>query len=225
MTPLEIQIGTRLELELLNENQERVGQIYVSQLHEVQENGAMVISAPIHEARLVFIPSSRIIRLAFIHIEHGLLGFNATVTANDFRNKIAVLIVQPETELYKMQRRKYYRLDFIKDIAVHVSGRKTNNKSRPNIRAFTKNISGCGLCIVTDTDIPKNSELEIELNLSENAIIKAKCEVVRNTWFEVMKSKSYELGLQFTQISKSDQNILIKFIYEQQRIRLRKETQ
>lgn len=223
MTPREIQIGTRLELELLDEYQERVGQLYISQLLEVQESGTIVISAPIYEARLIFIPAYKTIRLAFIHNELGLLGFLATVLENDLKDKIAVLVVRPETELFKMQRRKYYRLDFLKDITVRISGRKATDINKPNIRAFTKNISGSGMCIVTDTDIPRKSELEVELNLSEDVTIKAKCEVVRNSWFEVMKSKSYELGLQFTLISKSDQNNLIKFIYEQQRIRLSKE--
>lgn len=223
MTPQEIQIGTRLELELLNEYHERVGQLYISQFLEAQESGSIIISAPIHGARLISIPTHKTVRLAFIHSELGLLGFLATVLEKDIKDKIAVLIVQPETGLFKMQRRKYYRLDFIQDITVRVGGGKTSEVNTPNIKAFTKNISGSGMCIITETDIPRNSELEVELSLSEDVTIKAKCQVIRNTWFEVMKTKSYELGLQFTQISKSDHNILIRFIYEQQRIRLNRE--
>lgn len=222
MTPQEIQIGTRLELELLNEYQEKVGQLYISQLLEVLQNGSIVISAPIHEAKLVFIPARKVIRLAFIHSESGLLGFMGTVLRSNQKGKIAVLIVQPENEIFKLQRRKYYRLDYLQDIIVRISGQNKDTKE-PKIRAFTKNISGAGMCIVTDTEIRKNSELDVELNLQDNVTIKARCEVVRSTWFEVMNSRSFELGLQFTKISSSDQNALIKFIYEMQRIRLKKE--
>ena len=223
MTPHEILIGTRLELEMLNEYEDRVGQLYVSQLLEVQESGNIVIAAPIHEGRLVFIPQQSAIRLAFIHVEEGLLGFIGTVKAFDLNDKIAVLIIEPKPELFKMQRRMYYRLDYLKDIKVRLKGEKPANK-KSNIRAFTKNISGSGLCIVTDTDIPRKTELEVELTLTEDITVKAKCVVVRCTWFEVMKSRNYELGLSFTEISKKDQDILVKFIYEQQRVRLKKQT-
>ena len=47
MTPQEIMIGTRLELEMLNSSGERIGNVYVSQLLDHQEDGTMVISAPI----------------------------------------------------------------------------------------------------------------------------------------------------------------------------------
>jgi len=223
MTPQEIRIGTRLELELLN-NVEEAAQIYVSQLLEIQGSGTIVVSSPIYEARLIFIPPLERIRLAFVHNEYGLLAFNATVTATQFKGKIAVLIVQPEPELFKLQRRKYYRLDYLMDIKVKINEKKSNNKNEAPIRAFTKNISGCGLCIVTEIDIPKNTELEVELKLPEDITIIDKCIVVRKTWFEVMKSKCYELGLCISDISKKDQDILIKYIYEQQRVRLKKET-
>jgi len=224
MTPQEIRIGTRLELELLKNVEEEAGQIYISQLLEIQESGIIVVSSPIHESRLIFIPKQERIRLAFVHNEYGLLGFTATVISTEFKDKIAVLVVQPVTELFKLQRRKYFRLDYLIDIKIQLNGKKPNNKSEAPIRAFTKNISGSGLCIVTDTDIPKNTELQVELKLAEDITITAKCVVVRNSWFEVMKSKSYELGVHFTDISKKDQDILIKYIYEQQRVRLKKET-
>lgn len=223
MTIQEIQIGTRLELELLNKNDEKIGQIYVSQLLEIQEDGIIVISAPIYEARLIFIPLQSHLRLAFVHNKYGLLGFTSLVIGSDFKDNIAVLIVQSEDELFKMQRRTHYRLDYLKDILIRLVGNESNTGKKTDIKAFTKNISGSGLCVVTEANIQKNTEIEVELNLSEDINIIAKCIVIRNTWFEVMKTIRYELGLQFTDITKKDQDCLIKYIYEQQRVRLKKE--
>lgn len=224
MTSREIQIGTRLELELLNRNNEKVGDTYVSQLLERQENNCLIISAPIFEARLIFISLQTQLRLTFIHHKYGLLGFTALVIGREFRGNIAVLIVQPVNEPVKIQRRTHFRLDCMADVLVRPN--ETNSKAdhKPAIKAFTKNISGSGLCIVTSVNIPKNSEVDIELSLADNILIIAKCIVIRNTQFEVKKSKSYEIALHFTDISQKDQDNLIRYIFEQQRMQLKKET-
>lgn len=225
MTPQEIKLGTRLELELLNKYKEWADRNYVSQLLEIQRNGAMVISAPIYEARLIFIPLQSQIRLAFIHNEHGLLGFNALVTGCEYKGNIAVLVIQTNSEVYRMQRRDHYRLDYITDIVIRLAEKDTGKDKERKIKAITKNISGSGLCVVTGDNIPRNTELKAELRLSDGININAKCIVMRNSALEIMKTKKYELGLKFTSISKKNQDSLIRFIYEQQRLRLKKESQ
>lgn len=225
MTPQDIQIGTRLELEFLNRNGEKTGNTYVSQLLEQLVDNCMVISAPIFEARLTFIPLQAQLRLTLMHHKYGLLGFTVLVTGKEFRGNIAVLIVQPESELVKIQRRTHYRLDCLADVLVWLGEKDPNADSNAAFKAFTKNISGSGVCIVTEADIPKGSKVEIELSLVGSVRVIAKCIVIRNTRFEVKKSKSYEIGLHFTDISQKDQDSLIKYIFEQQRVYLKKETQ
>ncbi len=222
MTPQEIKIGTRLELELLNKIGEKVGYTYVSQLLEQQESNCMVISAPIFEAKLIFIPRQAQLRLTLMHHKYGLFSFTALVTGSEYRGNIAVLLVQSENNLVKMQRRTYFRLDIMADILITPSGNNTNTETKKVIKAFTKNISGSGVCVITETDIPKKSEVDIELILAGNIMIKAKCIVMRNNRFEVKMTKNYELGMHFIDISKKDQNSLIKYIFEQQRVQLKK---
>lgn len=224
MIPKEIQIGTRLELELLSRKGEKIGNTFISQLLEHQEGNCMVISVPIFEARLIFISVQAQLRLTFIHNKYGLLGFTALVTAREFRGKIAVLIIQPDSEIIKIQRRTHYRLDCMADVLVRRSEKNSKAGKETAIKAFTKNISGSGLCIITTTDIPKKSEVDIELSLADNIHINAKCLVIRNIEFEVKKSKSHEIALHFTDISQKDQDSLIKYIFEQQRMQLKKET-
>lgn len=218
----DIQIGTRLELELLNKNSEKIGNTYISQLLEHPGNSIMVISSPIFEARLIYIPLQAQLRLTFLHHKYGLIGFTAFVMRREFRGNIAVLVIQSESELVKMQRRTHYRLDYMADILIRPAGKDSNNDNQAAIKAFTKNISGSGVCVIAGVDIPKNLEVDIELSLTGNIII-AKCIVVRNTRFEVKKTKNYELGLHFTDISQKDQDSLIKYIFEQQRLQLKKE--
>ena len=223
MTPFEVQPGTRLELELLNKDGERIGSTYVSQLLETQEDDCLVISSPIFEARLIFIPLQAQIRLNFMHFKYGLLGFSAVVIKREYRDNIAILIIQPQGELIRIQRRNHFRMDHMANALVWVNGKDDKEDRKSAVKAVTKNISGSGMCIVTEIDIPKSTEISIEFDLSECIKVSAKCVVIRNHTFEVKNSKSYELGLHFTRLSQKDQDNIIRYIFEQQRVKLKNE--
>lgn len=226
MTPQDISIGTRLELEMLNNNGERIGNLFISQLLEHQDDGMMVISAPISGSRVIFVPDGITLRLAFIHQIQGLLGFTAEVVSREYRGKVAVLIIRPDMEISKIQRRMHYRLEIVLDATIRSAEEndvpKGTEKPEPAL-AYTKNISGSGACIVTETDFPKNTSILVELKLTDGTLINAKGVIVRKEMIDVRKGRSYELGVIFIEISNKDQNALIKFIFEQQRLLLKKD--
>ena len=216
MTPQEIGLGTRLELELLNRHGEKVGHTFVSQLLEYQSDGQLVISSPIHEARLGFIPRDVNIRLTFIHFKHGLLGFTAVVTSREHKGKIAILVVRPDSEIVRIQRRMNYRLDMVGNLMLWL------DQPEP-IKAYSKNISGSGLCVVTDKNIPIDSIIRTELDMPGLSVFDVKCRVLRSKLLESKRGKQFELGLCFVEISEKDQDNLIRYIFEQQRLLLKKE--
>lgn len=220
MTPQEIRIGTRLELELMNRNGERVGRAYVSQLLEHQDD-SIVVSAPIFESRLIYIPTEAQIRLTFMHRE-GLLGFFAQVTSREMRGNIAVLVVNPITGLEKTQRRTHYRLDCMIDTVLMLLDKDGN---QTNTKALTKNISGSGLCLLTEVNIPIRTDVCMELTMPDGTSIPARGRVIRNTEIEIKKVIKYELGLHFIEIAKKDQDYIIRYIFQQQRLLLKKENQ
>jgi len=226
MSPQDIVIGTRLELEMLDDNGERIGNVYVSQLLEHQEDGTIVISAPISGSRVIYVPDGITIRLTFIDPIQGLLGFTAVVGYKEYRGKVAVIIVKPGTEILKIQRRMHYRLEIVLDAAIRpvnaVGTAKAEEKTDP-VKVCTKNISGSGACIISETDIPKNTMLEMELDLTDGTQIKTRGVVVRSQEVEARKGRNYEVGVYFTDISKKDQDRLIRYIFEQQRILLKKD--
>ncbi|MGE5614738.1 MAG: flagellar brake protein [Bacillota bacterium] len=238
MTLRDIQIGTRLELDVLNNKGEKTGRSYVSQILEHRNDGLVIISAPIHEARLVYIPTDAHIRLTFINKQEGLLGFNAVVKERDMHGNISVLLIEPVSGIEKIQRRMYYRLEIALNALILPDGKpgkphavQGKEEAKPvndadftvqkPIAATTKNISGSGMCLVTDADIPKDSTIKVELELSGLRTISAECKVLRNIKFFDDKGKRYELGLCFTKITKKDQESLVKYIYMQQRERLK----
>lgn len=232
MTPHEIALGTRLELELLNRHGEKVGHTFVSQLLEHLDDGQMVISCPIHEARLVFIPKDTNIRLTFINFKQGLLGFTAVVTGRDYKGKIAILAVRPESDLVRIQRRMHYRLDIVGNVLLWPeqaegdkngpSGNEAPVKPVP-VKAYSKNISGSGLCVLTDINIPVDALVRAKLNLPNLPVFDVKCRVLRSRLIENKRGKKFELGLCFIEIAGKDQDDLIRYIFEQQRLLLQRE--
>lgn len=221
MTAQEIPFGTRLELKLLNEKDEKAENTYISQFLEQLEGNSIVISSPIFEARLIYIPLHARIYLTFAHTTYGLLGFTAVVTGRKLKCQIAALIIQPEGALEKIQRRMYYRQNCFIDVFLQLDKTGSNTEGDTVIKATTKNMSGSGACIVTAVDIPENSEVNIEIPLENNIKINAKCVVIRSIAFEVKKNKSYELGIHFNDISTKDRECLIKYLFEQQRKQLK----
>lgn len=222
MIPQDLKPGTRLELELLSRNGKRVGITHISQFLETQENGCLIISAPILEARLIYIPVSAQLNVYFMHPKYGPMGFSATVTEIDYRGKIAVLTIEAASELKKHQRRNHYRQDHMEKALIWVCGKDDKQDKKAASKASTKNISGSGLCVVMENDIPKGTEIDIEFNLTESILIRAKCIVIRNKSFEVKNRTTYEIGLKYTELSDKDQDSIIRYIFGKQRAKLKR---
>jgi len=218
MTPRNIRLGTRFELEIIEKNGEKVGGTYISQLLEHQKDGLLVISVPIYGTQLVFIPDNILLRLSFVHAQHGLIVVNAQVKAKASRGNVDVLIVEPVGELEINQRRSNFRLDINSDVLIWLYN---SNENKP-IKAYTKNISGSGLCVVCDTYIPKKTKVKIELSLPTDLNICAECVILRIKPSNMRNGYGYELGMHFTDISKNDQDALVKFIFDWQRMLIKK---
>ena len=221
----ELKIGTRLELELLDSRGERIGNTYISQILDAVKRDSIIVSAPIYESRLIFIPVGAKMRITFYNRRYGLLGFIAIVARRDYKDNVAVLYLQTDAEMEKIQRRKHYRLDcFVTaEYSIFIENTDENEANTQSKKAITKNISGSGVCIVVRENIPKGTKIEVTMFLGSNTKVKALCVVMRNNPVEIKDIKNYELGLHFLQISPKDQDSLIRYIFEQQRVLLKRD--
>lgn len=223
----DIKVGTRLEIELLNNTDEKVGQTYISQIVDIIDDSTLLVAAPIHESRLSLIPTGTKIRLVFSHERYGLLSFDGII---DKKDKIAYMVtfqVTAVSGIVQIQRRQFFRLDCILNskYAVLPETRKTsgdNNTGETNDvleyrEAITKNISGSGASIIAGEDIPSGTVIKLVISIKKDVTITAVCLVVRNSLIQISGVAKYNLGLYFKDIPLQDQQILIKYIYDQQR--------
>lgn len=224
----DIKLGTKLDLELVNSLGEKIGQTYVSQLIDVIDKENIIIAAPIHEARLMLITNGTRIRSILLHEKQGLLCFRGIIAGKEKKENIISFHVKIEGDFEKIQRRKYFRLDCNLNASYRPHPEEDAGQpkeKKPPAQAYkktlTKNISGCGVCIVTEEEFPRNSLLEVVLWLNKDTTIKVVCKAIRSIRIEGIKEKKYELGLYFSEISQRDQDMVIKFIFDQQRLLLK----
>jgi c-di-GMP-binding flagellar brake protein YcgR len=222
----DIKIGTRLELNQINSLGDIQSETYISQLLEYHDNDLLVISAPIHGSRLVYMPDNARINITFLHQHHNLvslLGFTALVRSKEFRGNVAVYIIEPIGEIDKIQRRMDFRLDIVLNAQIWLPDPDgTEAFDTEPIKVFSKNLSGSGICLISDVEIPKGTETKVEITLSDDLIIIVRCTVLRVVPTEIRYKKKFELGMRFTQIDKKDQESLIRFIFNQQRLQLKR---
>lgn len=225
-------LGTKLELELVNNLGQKIGQTYISQLIDVIDEKCIVISAPIHESRLMFVTNGTNIRILFFHNKLGLAAFLGTVTGKEKSENLILFDIRIDSDLEKIQRRNYFRLDCLLNAQYYLISTESNGDDMPvdliadssekeYKKAIAKNISGCGTCIVVSEDIQKGSVLEVIISIDKQTSIKMKGKVVRNIAIEANRETKHELGLYTSQISVKDQDIIIKYIFDQQRLKLK----
>jgi Predicted glycosyltransferase len=223
----ELKIGTRLELRLLDNNGNKIGNTYISQMFESGDEKCIVVSSPIYESRLVFIPQKSKVLISFSTQKNEFMGFTATVNDRGHIGNISVLYLSMDTPIGKIQRRDYYRLDCNLDVGYRLhnpADGKDKGVMEDYRKALSKNISASGACIIVLEELPSNTILDIKINFIGACDIKAVCTVVRCIKMDMSKKSRYELGLRFIEISESDREYMVKYISEKQRLHLQKKS-
>lgn len=224
---LKSKLGIKLELELINNLGEKIGQSYVSQLIDADDEHNIEIAAPIHESRLMLITPGTRVRAIFLDDNHGLLSFLGSITSREKKESIISLRVKTDGSFEKIQRRNYFRLDCLLDVTYvpyNDQAAENSEEGTPEPvpkKAVSRNISGNGASIVIREELLKNSCIELTIWLTKDTSIKAVAKVIRCTLIEGIRDKKYELGLYFTKLTQRDQDVLVKYIFDQQRLLLK----
>ena len=116
----------------------------------------------------------------------------------------------------RAERRRFIRFDL--DANVKFKFFDDINIMDENIKGKAKNLSAEGVCIVTEKEIPKNKNIELDIFLpgrKKSVIIHGKV-----IWTHKIKSVEkklpdhYEAGIKLYTIDKDDENALLKYYCE-----------
>ncbi len=221
----ELQTGTKLELDLLELDEQDRFRKAVSKLQGIDGNN-LLIDAPMHGSVLYPVHIGAALNVFFSRKtdkQIDVLRFKARVTGRESSGNLALLRIEAESDIQMVQRRQFFRLDCSLPMKYRsvVTMNPEYNKEIKFIHTISRNLSGGGLCICVGDRVNIGETLECEVELCTGCSIRFYGTVVRGEENELGSKYKYLAGVAFKKIENRDREIVVKYIFEQQR-KLRK---
>lgn len=222
----EVQIGTKLELELLSMDDVKPGHMLISEFEGAADENAAIIAAPINEGVVFPIHTGTEMYVYFLAKRDGSMGFfrfRATVAARETAGNLPLLKIEVEGGIEGLQRRQYYRL--VCSVPVLYRPVDTTdpapNEDSPFKEALASNVSGGGICLRLEEKVETGKLLECEFTTGTGIIIRFFGQVIRYEKSDMEGKYKYEAGIAYIKINEGDREAVVKFIFDEQR-RMRK---
>ena len=207
---------------------------YASLLVNIEDEETLHIAAPIIQNKVALLHTDREYHLCF-YTDMGLYQCNC-IPINYYKdNKMVVIRVKLTSEPVKFQRRQFYRLECIHDVEYRMfsdeeeMAAQENDNVEQNDQKFDHiwlngviiDISGGGARLNSAFQHNKGDKIKIKLDLAignslRNMELTA---VVIATDKVANRNDRFEHRVQFYNISRKDRDDLIKYIFEQERLR------
>ncbi len=186
---------------------------YVSQIANIYD-GFLDIFSPIYKGSLVYFRNDELLKI-IISKEEAVYEFDARVFKKMF-GKISIIRLKVVSELKKTQRRGYYRLKITRTIRM----KKIDNNEKDDMdnyhEGILSDISGGGALFFSKFEMDLNDliELEFEIDKDNTLVLEG---IINRKLFNIEKSFLFEYGIAFRNMKRNDRDILIKFIFDEQR--------
>lgn len=224
----DIRIGTKFEIEIPDNNKNNyTSSTYTSQLLDIVDSKTISIVAPMNEGRYKYLSMGLSVFVYYLNERQDLMYFKAIVKGHRKNGPLDAFDITIVSEVSKIQRRKYYRLDvalscqyvIVGQQSVSTDALKFSETNTENLQsAFTKNISGSGLCLNLEAPLDAGTILDVTINLEDTALIRVFAKVIRSIFIQ---NKKYEVGMHYIKAKPNELETLTKFIFEKQRIILK----
>ena len=188
---------------------------YPSQVLDIINDNEFIISGPIKKNNLIFIHNDGKIKLSYIVENKGKYIFSARVKSKDY-SKMYVLRVEKISEIDKIQQREYFRIwSDIEVIKKHLI-KDSDGPTQHIEKTAAKDISGGGIKLYCNFNHSIGDQIEFDVTIDGEKIV-GKGIIKRINEIDTFDYK-YSIGIKFTEINETMRELIIKYIFEQQRI-------
>jgi c-di-GMP-binding flagellar brake protein YcgR len=205
-----LSIGARINLLVIDSyNQTQ----YVSRVDNINEDETLDVLIPISKNKIVYIKNDTAVKV-IIAKEGAIYEFKAKIV-NKLFGAVPLLKLMRISEIQKIQRRNYFRLKAVNNIKIR---RIVNLKEKifeEYFNATMVDISGGGIAFNADRELEINDIIEISLNLNANSI-NLLGKIVRAERVDD-KAIKFAYGVNFEKITEIERNIIMRYIFEEQR--------
>ncbi len=208
---LYLNIGMKLEIEMLKGTKEIS---YPSQLLDIKDSEEFIISGPIVKNELVLLHTGEEIRISYIVKNKGKHYFLAKIISRSYTH-IYTLKIKKVSNIKNIQQRKYYRLLTTLNVVKHFKEKKSNVEYNDIENCETKDISGGGMKIYSNKLHNIGDKVACSIDLLNEKIF-VKCKVVRLDNVDSFSYK-YLIGLEFIDIDDKYRDLIVKYIFKEQR--------
>jgi len=210
----DIKIGANLEISIFR-NGEKSGKSYPAKVQNVSEDKRIEIDVPFSGGQMILFHLNTIIEVITTNQE-GVFSFKARVIERTKKSNVPVMIIKPETEIEKKQRRAYFRFPcncnvrFRKFKLPALGGNDEQFKTTIAI-----DISGGGIAIRTEEKLDNEAFFECVIILDKDIEINTICKSV-NVKKEDFTDKYWKTALKFEKITEQGREKIINFIFQEQ---------
>lgn len=200
--------NSHVELEIKSNGYDKItfNTVIETNLHDEE----FVVFAPMEQGKIYNLHTGQKLNLNFIKqldMDNSMPCFIRTkVTKRDLHDGIAVVYLKKTSDIYKLQRRDFFRMS-LTEVFTAVSGEK-------QFTILSKDISAGGLRGIVENKFKVNDEIDINLHVIDHDFwVRGK--VVRID--KINDSiKDYDVRIIFENIKNSDQKVITQFLFKKQ---------
>jgi len=219
MDTAKLNLGDKIKLQLYNSDETQSSQELASQYESMLPDGSMEILAPIKEGKVL--PVHRGIEMDVMFAQNGkMYTFKAETIDRRVTGNLYLLRIKPKTKIVHLQRRLYFRLECVLDVKNRFFENIEDKDLIEYKNAITKNISGGGICLLTDDEPKKGWNFDGIIDIGGDIHFKGR--VVRVNKLENAGKYRFEVGIEFVDITDQEREKVISFIFDTQRKKLKK---
>lgn len=145
----------------------------------------------------------------------------SVIVLGKINDNITGLRVQINSDISKIQRRNFYRLEIINSFHGRVVEDIKSYKFGEVFAGNIMDISGGGTLIHTNKDLHLDIIIELSFEISNEKEMILFGVVLRRSIINVSRY-NFEYGIKFINITESDRSVLMKYIFERQRKMIKK---
>jgi c-di-GMP-binding flagellar brake protein YcgR len=214
-----IREGNKIEITMKDGG---ANQSFASQVDEAKKRDDILIVMPVMYNRLIKLPVGEHYNMLF-HTQQGMFSFDASVTGYTKDGNINLLKVKLNDEGKRIVRRSHFR--FKVEIPVKIT--RLNDElldldvsQEILLDGIVKNLSGGGMILLVDDDIPNKQRVKCLLNIEGQLII------ILGTVLDRLNARrgkdGFEYRVMFSGLTQADEDIIVQYVFTEQRKELQR---
>lgn len=206
----QLNVGDKIQISRNNNSKIK----HICQVLDILNDKEYIISGPIRRSTIIHVRTNSIIEVSYHKESTGKFVFKAIVT-DKIEKGIYKLYIKRIGEINKIQERNYFRLNLELKAIKRFEIEESDEKIVLLETCKTKDISGGGLKLFSNYKHEIDDKLFLTIYI-DNRELNLLGEVLRVS-DSTSNEYKYELGVRFVNMHISERDIIVKFIFEQQR--------